>query len=435
MRNLGRMATLTAALLLLASASFLVRSNLSGISTTDPAAISAPTESATDRLISSLQQRLTGSPDDAGSLTQLGFAYLQKAREAGDPVYYGKADGVLQKALAAQPQDAQALTGMSSVALARHDFPGALNWGQQALSAAPGGPDSYAAVGDAYIELGRYDEAVDAFQKMVNLRPDLASYSRVSYARELHGDVAGGIQAMQLAVEAGGPLRENAAWVRYQLGNLYFNSGDLTAAAQQYDRSLLAFPGFVHALAGQAKVAAARGDFSGAAGLYQQVTVRYPIPDYVAGYGDVLAAAGQPEQAQRQYDLVGAIDQLYAANGVNTDLQTALFFSDHNRQLDEALTQARALYQRQPGSISAADALAWSLYKNGQYPEAAAHSQEALRLGTQDAALFFHAGMIAKAQGEDVQAQGYLAKALAINPHFSVLNAPIAAQALAELGP
>ena len=174
------------------------------------------------------------------------------------------------------------------------------------------------------------------------------------------------------------------AWYRLQLGNLYFNTGNIESAEAEYERSLKAFPAYVHALAGLAKVQAARGDYDDAASRYGQVVDRYPIPEYVAALGDVHLAAGREDDASQQYDLVAAIDELYKANGINTDLQMALFFADHDLRLGEALRQARAEYERR-GSIQAADVLAWALYKSGQYEEAREYSEEALRLGTQDA--------------------------------------------------
>jgi len=391
-------------------------------------------ESATDSQLADLQQQVAGDPDDVERLGRLGFAYLQKARETGDPAFYTKAEGVFQRALSVDGDNPLALSGMSSVALARHDFQQALVWGQKALEQSPEDPDYYGAIGDALIELGRYEEAVAAFQRMADLRPDQSSDVRTAYARELHGDVHGALEAMRSAVEAAGPKGENAAWVRLQLGHLYFNQGDFGLAEEQYEQSLEAFPGYVHALAGLGKAHAARGDYGQAISLYEQVTARQPAPEYVIALGDVFNAAGEHEQAQRQYDLVSAIAGLYQTNGVNTDLETALFFADHGLRLDDAVLQARAAYQQQPGSIHAADVLSWALYKSGGYEEALVHSKEARRLDTRDALLSFHAGMIHYGLGQDDEARGYLEQALDVNPAFSILHAEEAIGTLDELG-
>jgi tetratricopeptide (TPR) repeat protein len=356
----------------------------------------------------------------------LGFAYLQKARESGDPTFYTKADGIFERGVAIDPRDSSALLGASAVAAARHDFQRALERAQSALEAAPGDPDAYGAVGDALIELGRYDEAGGTLQEMLDARPDLNAYVRVAYARELHGDIEGAVEAIRLAVEASRPGGETTAWVRSQLGNLYFNNGALDEAALQYEASLETFPGYVHALAGLARVAAARGEYDQAIEAYEQIVARQPILEHVAALGDTYAAAGRDADAQRQYDLVAAIDDLYRANSINTDLEMALFLADHPSTeggIEDAVSQAHAAYAAQPGSIRAADVLSWALYKAGNLDEALRHSNEALRLGTHDPLLFFHAGMINHGLANDEVAADHLARALEINPRFSVLYA------------
>jgi tetratricopeptide (TPR) repeat protein len=430
MRWLSKLLLLSAASLVLAAGAAFFSGGSSSDATT-PARTPSAFNSPTDGLIRRLQSRLQTNGGDADGLEQLGFAYLQKARETGDPSLFPKAEAVFQDALILRPNDQQALIGLSSVALNRHDFTAALALAERALAAADPTAAVYGAVGDAQIELGHYQEAVDAFQQMVNLRPDLASYVRVSYAREIYGDIDGAVEAMQMAVEAGGFKGENADWTRVQLGNLYFNRGDPHSAEAQYEAALQAFPGYVHAIAGQGRVAAASGDYATAEALYQQAADRMPIVQYVVALGDVFEAGGKHEEAQRQYDLVQAIDQLYQANGVNTDLEIALLYADHDTNIERAVTQAQAVYDGGP-SVPAADALAWALYKSGDAVTAKPYITEALRLGTQDAAIHYHAGLIHKALGDNDAARAALQKALDINPTFSVLQAPLAEQALEE---
>jgi len=431
---MSRFVILTAILLILAgSAAFASTTGIFEGSDEGDAARTPVIESATDRAIAPLQQRLARTPDDATLLNRLGFAYLQKARESGDPSFYTKADGVFQKSLTIDASDQSALIGASTVAAARHDFTQALTYAQQARDLDPEDPDANGSLGDALIELGRYDEALAAFQVMLDTRPDLNAYVRVAYARELHGDPQGAIEAMRLALEASRPTGETAAWVRSQLGNLYFNRGDFASASEQYEASLSAFPGYIHALAGLARVAAADEDYDQAIELYGEVVSRQPVLDHVAALGDVYRAAGREADAERQYDLASAIDSLYRANGINTDVEMALFLADHELRLDGALAQAQTAYQARPGSIRAADALSWALYKAGRYDEAAVYSREALLLGTQDPLLLFPAGMISHESGDDDDARGYLSSALELNPRFSVLHADEAAGVLAKL--
>lgn len=269
---------------------------------------------------------------------------------------------------------------------------------------------------------------------MIDLRPDLASYSRVSYIRELMGDRDGALTAMEQAASAGASYAENVAWVHVQLGNLRLDGGDFSGADRDYREALAAMPAFAPAIAGKAKVAAAEGDLDRAAALYAEAVQLIPLPESVVAYGDVLTAAGRPHEAAAQYALVAAIQQLYAANGVDTDLELALFTADHGKpeDLPKAVEQARAVVAKRP-SVVAWDVLAWTLYRNGDLEEAAGASNEALRLGTQSALMRFHAGAIAAARGERVEAIDLLESALALNPQFSVRYAPEARATLDRL--
>jgi len=331
------------------------------------------------------------------------------------------------------PDDQTGIIGASMAAAARHDFARALQLAQQAVRLDPEDPDAQGVLGDALVELGRYNEALSAFQQMLDTRPDLNAYVRVAYLRELHGDPSGAIDALKLAVEATRPAGETAAWVHWQLGNLYFNTNAPENAAAEYESALDAFPEYVHAVAGNARLAAARGDYDKAIELYRDVTARQPVVEYVATLGDVYRAAGRSVEAQHQYDLVGAIDELYRANGIDTDLEMALYQADHDLDPEMALAQARAAYEARPESIRAADVLSWALYKAGKYAEALQHSREALRLGTQDSLLLFHAGMINDSAGDHEVARVYLSRAVEINPGFSVLYAAAARTTLEAL--
>lgn len=375
---------------------------------------------STDTQMQSLQEQLRADQDDWQAYSQLGLIYLQKVRETGDPSYYQKAEDALDNALSFQPNDYASTGAMGALALARHEFRSALEWGQRARQIHPDRPYAYGVIADAQIELGDYSEAVETLQTMVDLRPDMNSYARISYLRELHGDIPGALDMMQQAVDSGIPNSESTAWLRTQLANLYFNTGDLEQAELEYERTLQNRPDYVYALAGLGRVYAAKGDMEEAIKLLNQAIAIMPMPEFVITLGDLYQVTGQSDKATQQYQLLEVIEKLYRANGVDMDLEIALFNADHDRNLEETLILARKAYTNRP-SIHGADALAWALYKSGQYAEAQKYSDEALKLGTRDALKLFHAGMIAHALRNDAQARQYLEQALTINPHFSLL--------------
>ena len=411
---------------------------------TEPAATAAPAQDGDGSLlapgaagslegsIAALQARLRVVPDDWKSFASLGLAYVQEARVTADPSYYPKAEGVLRRSLDQHPQDnVQAMVGMAALAAARHDFAGALDWGERALAIDTYNGSVYGVVGDAQVELGRYDDAFATFQKMVDTRPDLASYARVSYARELQGDVAGALRAMRGAETFAGTPADRA-WAANQLGELYFNTGRLDRAAEQYRRATELAPEFVPPQAGLAKVAWARGDVRDAIARYTEVTRRYPSPEYVIALGDLYESAGEPEQARQQYDLVHTIQALFTANGVNVDLELSLFQADHGDAV-AALQTARDEWGRRH-SIHVADALGWALHANGLDRTALRYSTKALSLGTRNALFDFHAGMIRLGLGDRDGARRFLARAVDTNPAFSIRYSAEAMRTLRSLG-
>jgi tetratricopeptide (TPR) repeat protein len=386
----------------------------------------------TDQTIQAIQTHLKEAPSDWGSYGQLGLAYLQKARETGDPAYYPKAEQAFSITLANNPGDYSSVAGMGALKLAQHQFKSALDWGERSRSVNPDHAFGYGVSADAQIELGQYPEAVQTLQEMVNLRPDMSSYSRVSYIRELYGNVDQAVEAMQMAADAGEPQLENTAWTRTQLGNLYFTQGNLQQAEFEYQFTLQGYPNYIYALAGLGHIRAAQGKYPEAIAYLTKASQKIPIPDFIIALGEVYQANGQSDAARREYNLVHVIQKLYQANGVDLDLEIALFNADHSFDPSGTVAQARQAYTRRP-SIYGADVLAWSLYQNGQYLEAQKYSQQALRLGTKDALKLYHAGMISLKSGDSVKARQYLEQALAINPYFSLLYSGPAQQTLAGL--
>jgi tetratricopeptide (TPR) repeat protein len=385
-----------------------------------------------DGTIASLQSRLRRVPGDWQAAASLGLAYVQQARVTADPSYYPKAEAVLRSALALHPRDnASAYLGLAALAAARHAFSDALLDGERARRIDPANGAVYGVIGDALLELGRYDDAFATFQKMVDTLPGLASYARVSYARELQGDARGAALAMRAAREvAGSP--QDAAWAAFQLGELSWNTGDVRGAFDRYHEASQLDPTWVPPLAGLAKVAWARGHLRAAIARYREVVERYPAPEHVVALGDLLSISGDRDDARRQYGLARAEAALFHANGVNVDLELALFDADHGRP-HAALAAARVEWGRRQ-SIHVADAYGWALHAVGRDGRALLLENRALALGTRSALFRYHRGMIEAALGHAVAARRDLHAALSINPFFSILGAPLARAELVRLG-
>jgi tetratricopeptide (TPR) repeat protein len=318
-----------------------------------------------------------------------------------------------------------------------HDFAAAREHARQLTTLDPNKSYPYELLGDALLELGDYDGAQSAFAQLERLGGAQSLSANLRHARMLllRGRVdearAFFTNSLRLALDPVPPDRETVAWCRWQLGEVAFARGDYEEAERQYRDALTTFPDYYRAVAGLGRVRAARGDLPGAIAQYEQVTKRLPDPTYVAALGDLYKLAGREREAQAQYTLVEQIARLSALNGQLYNRSLALFYADHDLKPAEGYALAVREYQARR-DIYGADALAWTALKAGKTAEAQAAMKEALKLGTADAKLFYHAGLIARAAGDRAGAQEYLKRALALNPQFDPLQVKFAQQALAE---
>jgi tetratricopeptide (TPR) repeat protein len=362
----------------------------------------------TDARIASLQRDVRhGRTDRAADLAD---AYLQKVRETGDPSFYVRADKLLQAALARGPRDQDTLVEAATLAAARHDFRGALRLARRA-QAVPGTLAALPILVDSLVELGRYPEAERTLQRLVDLKPNLTAYARVSYFRELYGDLPGAVDAMERAVAAGGPVRENVAYVQTLLGGLELNRGRLGRARHAFDAALAAMPAYAQAAAGRARLAAARGDLGGAIARWRPVVERLPLPEYAIALGEAEIAAGRAAAGRRDLELVRAQQALLAGAGVNTDVELAIYEADYGSER-RALALARAAWRSAP-SVRSADALGWALTRAGRPHAGLRWAHRALRLGSLDPSLRYHAGMSALAAGREPEGRRDLRLAIA----------------------
>jgi tetratricopeptide (TPR) repeat protein len=372
-----------------------------------------------DRSIEALRTRLQRVPGDAHAWAALGLAYLQEARITGQPSYYPRAEATLARARRLAPGDADAVLGTAILTASEHDFAGALALGRRARELDPADPAVHGIVGDALVELGRYEAGFASFQRMVDLRPNTASLSRVSYARELVGDVAGAIRAMRTAATYAA-TRADAAWTRSHLGLLLLIDGRARAARRAFRVAARLDPSATPPLVGRSLAAFALGDLRDARRLAGFALERTPAPEQAVFVGDLAAIAGDRHAASRAYDLARVGYRLLAANGVDVSLELALFEADHGDPL-RALAAARAAWANRR-SVQAADAMAWALHANGRDGAAVAFARRARALGTREGLFAFHAGMIQLGLDRPADGRSLLRRALAIDPWFSVLG-------------
>jgi len=374
------------------------------------------------------------NPDNTKNYVQLVQLFLQEARVTGlYEEYIPKARYLLEEALRRKPDDFEAGITKASMLMTLHHFEEAKEVVEKAIESNPYNAFAYGVLCDALVELGKYDEAVKACDRMLTIRPDLRSYARASYLREIHGDPDGAREAMRLAADAGMFGHEDRAWVTYQLGMLYLNEGRLDTAEFVFKGILDERPTYAFAVSGLARVASARKNFGESARLFEEAFNVMPDHTFIEELAGVYRAAGETRKSDEavQKALQEFKDQ--AKEGWQVDGEFAIFSANHGVQLDDALTRAKREYERRPDNIQALDTYAWALFKNDKAAEAVPYIERALRLGTRNASLHYHAGMIYRGAGNVVKAKGHLQEALQINPYFAQTYAEGAEESLAAL--
>lgn len=361
---------------------------------------------------------LEKDPQSVTALNQLAAAYLQRQRETGDISDAVRAESCARRALKLIPQNVGALLKVGRALLAQHKFPEALVMADRALKVDPQAERLRA---DVLLELGRYSEAGKAISAIPVIDRDPNATALLARWHELHGQSEGALKLWQQS--SGDAARnmdlppESASWFFVKLGNCQAQMGQGEAAEKSYRGALEIFPNDYRAMSALARLFARRHDWKSAAEWAEKSVAVIPEPEIVGLLGDVYAAQGDTKKAKQQYALVETIAQLAKVNGVIYDRQRALYLCDHDKDLPAALTLARGELKLRR-DIYTWDTLAWALYKNKQLDEARSAANNALKLGTRDALLWFHAGMIDFASGDKAAAKKKLTTALEINPQF-----------------
>jgi tetratricopeptide (TPR) repeat protein len=348
----------------------------------------------------------------------LGHAWIRKARGTGDPGYYLNAGACAEVALKLSPDQRQALSLKGMVLLNAHRFSEARAFAEAALMQDPDDVLALGVLSDAYLELGSFEAAVLAAQRMVDLKPNLPSYGRAAHLRWLQGDAPAAKQFYRLAIDAGSDSRdpEPLAWIIVQTAMLFWHEGDLEGADAGFDTALQKLEGYPPALVGKARVALARGEARQAAELLERAQAQSPLAETAWLLGDAKEAAGDAPGAQAAFAEVARLGKQ------GDHLSLALFLATKAREPEEALRLAQAEHEVRP-NLHVEDAYAWALYRAGRLPEARAASDRARASGVKEPRLLFHAGAIRLAQGEAAEGQALVKQALSLNPAFDATGA------------
>ncbi len=384
-----------------------------------------------DPIFQQAQADIDRKPDQPHGYVNLAVLYMKEARKTGDFSFNLKAAEAVERALEISPVDFSARKIEASLHLAHHRFSEAVAAAEKLKTEVPSDSFIYGVLTDAYIEVGEYEKAIASAQRMVDLKPGTASYSRVAQLRSLHGDHKGAVEMYEQAARASDPNdKETQSWCLVQLGDEYWKNGRSTEAEKVYDEALQNYPGYFLALVAKGFARAAAGDLAGAEQLLNESQARTPNANAIHILGDISMLKGDSEKAQRLYAQFDAIQE---SLGDAADHRRLVMSWADRGKLDQALAMATSEYAAEK-SIHSAELLAWSLFRSGRADEARKYIREAMRLKTNDARMLFHAGMIAKVSGDRAEAKRLLGAALKLNPAFDLLQTEVARKALAELG-
>jgi tetratricopeptide (TPR) repeat protein len=413
---------------LILSAGLLATTLLCGQSrVAEPIASSAKLK--TDERIAAYSKAVAAQPASSHLKNLLALSYIQKMRETVDFSYVDRASSLVDSVLSSDPGNYEALRLRSEIDMERHEFARVAEYSEEMTHFAPDDPANWGTLGDAFMELGRYPAAGEAYAKMLALRPDLASYNRLAWFQFVNGHVDEAIATMKNAIAADSPAAQNVAWCWNDLGNIYFKTGHLKDAEASYTKALAAFPGYYPAYAGMGRIHAAQKRWKEAIDDFRHAQATVPMPEFTAALEDLYVLAGNPAESRKQRELLETIEKLNAGERTNRNL--AIIFADHDRNLDRAAELVENEIKVRP-DVYTYDALAWVRYKQRRLADAEAACQKALALQTPEPMFYYHAAMIAAGLGKTGQSASLLERLNALNPDFDPIQAGTLKRTLAS---
>ncbi|MCE3260851.1 MAG: hypothetical protein K0S12_2492 [Bacteroidetes bacterium] len=367
------------------------------------------TKSAMKGLLAAIEE----NPDDIKSMLELSQAYIQEGRITGDHAFYDKAAlEMLDKVLKVQPDNFEALCFKSTVLLSQHHFAEGMIIAKRALPLNPNNAFIYGILCDANVELGNYKEAVVMADKMVSIRPDIRSYARISYLREIHGDLSGAIQAIKMAVESGYPGLEQREWTRCVLAHLYETTGKLDSAQLEYKTALKERPDYAFAIAGLGRIEKAKGNYKEAIPYFEkakQLITEYSFSDELT---DLYRLNKENTKAEKN------AREVIAMLSPSSDLESE---EGHGHYADKELAYAYLKINELDNALNdICETLAWVKYKRNELPDALKLITKALRTKCRNPELNCRAGIILIKNGMTEEGKKLIKTALEINPFIDI---------------
>jgi tetratricopeptide (TPR) repeat protein len=384
-----------------------------------------------DERIALYEKQLKAAPNDPKVEGALASAFIQKLRETTDFQYLNRAAILVERILAGDPRSYDGIRLSAEIETHRHNFPKAAQLARDLTARNPSDAGAWGLLGDSLMEMGQYDAANGAYQRMLALGPNLASYNRVAWHRFVTGNGVEALSWMSTAVAAGIPINENLAWCLVEFGDMLFKSGRTDDAHAAYEKALATLPGYHRALAALGREYAAAGEFEKAVENFRKAQAVIPLPDYAHALAILYGRLGRASEAGQQRKLIDVIDKLGQANGEKGNRMLAMNFADENRSLERAVELARAELENRK-DVYTYDALSWVLFRSGRQQEAEEASLKALAMRTPEPMFLYHAGVIALAGGKADAGRDLLERALALNPSFSWPQADDARMRLAS---
>lgn len=367
---------------------------------------------------------LRKKPENHEAALKMVQVFINEARVTGEHGHYYPAalevlNGILATKPASEDIQFQVKSLQASVLLSQHEF-------EQALVAAKEGVQLYnynagihGSLTDAYVELGDYKKAVETADKMMSIRPDLRSYSRISYLREIYGDIDGAIEAMKLAVTAGYPGYEQTAWARLTLGNLYENTGQLDKAEGEYTTILQNRPNYAFSVAALASIAQKRGDLEKAETLLKEACAIIPEVGFYVQLAALYQSTNRVGESQKLIKEIWEMLQDDVNSGHNMNMEYTQIYLDLVGDYDKALNYALIEYEKRPNNIDVNKLVAIAYYKKGDYKKAHQHIKKATITNSKNPELLLVKGLTAEKLGDKKMGKQAIKMAMDNNPYLS----------------